>query len=90
MRWVFAVLLVLSPAILYGIGLLITAIMSAYYRRPCPACGERGLKWVNGLRATILINGQRAPDYWAYYDCERCGVHFKVHHGEWSIEERAA
>lgn len=89
MRWVYAVLLVLSPAILYGIGLLVAAMMLAYYRRPCPACGKRGLKCVNFLRATVLINGQRAPDSCAYYDCERCGARFKLHHGAGSIEELA-
>lgn len=89
MRWVYAILFVLSPAILYGIGLLVAAIMLAYYRRPCPACGRRGLKCVNFVMATVLINGRRAPDSWAYYDCERCGARLKLHHHEWSDESAA-
>jgi hypothetical protein len=63
MYWVYLVLLVLSPAILYGFALAAAALVSAYYRRPCLACGRRGLKSVNFIRATVVVNGRRAPDF---------------------------
>jgi hypothetical protein len=83
MIWLYLTLIVLSPAILYGIALIATAIATKYYRRPCLTCGERGLKCVNFIRATIIVNGRRAPDYWSYYVCEKCGAEFKLHHDEW-------
>ena len=58
--WVYAILLVLSPAILYGLALVAVSI----YRGRCPACGRRGMKCVNFIRATVVIDGRRAPDYW--------------------------
>jgi hypothetical protein len=82
-KWVFAALLVLSPAILYGLALVAAALVSAYYRRPCPACGQRGLKCVNWIRATVLVNGRRAPDSESYYVCEQCGAAHKLHRGKW-------
>jgi hypothetical protein len=84
MGWFYATLLVLSPAILYGVALVVAALVSAYYRRRCPACGERGLKCVNFIRATVVIDGRRAPDSWSYYVCELCGAGFKLHRGELS------
>ena len=83
MEWPSAILLILSPAILYGLLLVATAISRKYYRRRCPKCSMRGLKSVNFIRATIVINGKRAPDSWSYYVCERCGAAFKLHHGRW-------
>jgi hypothetical protein len=83
MKWDLAALLVLSPAILYGIALIVSALVSAFYRRLCPACGQRGLKCVNWIRATALVNGRRASDIWSYYVCEKCGVPHKLHRGKW-------
>ena len=48
-----------------------------------PTCDERGLKRVNWIRATVLIDGKRVPDSWSYDICEKCGARFKFHHGEW-------
>lgn len=83
MKILYAILLVLSAALLYGTALLVTAIAGKWYRRVCPACGLRGLKCVNFIRATVLVEGKRAPDHWAYYVCEKCGAAFKLHHGAW-------
>jgi hypothetical protein len=82
-KWMYAAMLVLSPAILYGLALAAAALASAFYRRTCPACGRRGLKCVNFIRATVLVDGHRAPDYWSYYVCELCGAGYKLHHGNW-------
>jgi hypothetical protein len=84
MWWLYAILWALSPAILYGIALVVTAIVMRYYRRPCPACGQRGLKFVEQCLATVMVNGQRAPDSWSYYICEKCDAVFKLHRGVWS------
>ena len=87
MYWVYfvlLVLLVLSPAILYAFALVAAALASTYYRRLCSACGRRGLKSVNFIRATVVVNGRRAPDFWSYYICELCGSGFKLHRGELS------
>jgi hypothetical protein len=88
-RSFLVVLLILSPAILYAIALGVTALVSTFYSRKCPACSERGLKSVNFIRATIVIDGRRAPDFWSYYECDRCGAGFKLHHDEWTRVEAA-
>jgi hypothetical protein len=78
--WVYIALLVLSPAILYGLLL----VWVACYRRLCPACGHRSLNSVNFIKATVVVNGQRAPDSWSYYLCGHCAAEYKLHHGVWS------
>lgn len=86
MRLTWLVLLVLSPGILYGIALLLTALASRYYRGPCPRCGGRGLRSLGLTKATVLIDGRRAPDFWIDYECKLCGVELRKHRGTW--EER--
>lgn len=34
---------------------------------------------ISAALATIIVDGKRAPDSWAYYCCERCGARFKKH-----------
>ena len=79
--WVgLAILLILSPAILYVLlGLLVTV-----RRSPCSACGKRDLKCVNFIRATIEVDGKRMPDSCSYYVCDKCGAAFKWHRRAWS------
>jgi hypothetical protein len=77
--WVCVVLLVLSPALLYGLALIAVAIC----RERCPECGHRGMMCLNFIRATVVIDGRRAPDSWAYYACEMCGARMKLHRGVW-------
>jgi predicted RNA-binding Zn-ribbon protein involved in translation (DUF1610 family) len=43
----------------------------------CPGCGARRLERLNWLRATILVEGLRAPGSWTYYRCRNCRSHFK-------------
>jgi len=76
--WVYVILL-LSPAILYGLALIVVAI----YGERCPKCGQRGLTCVGFMKATVVIDGRRCPDSWGYYACEKCGAKLKHHRGEW-------
>jgi hypothetical protein len=50
-------------------------------RQVCPTCSRRALRCVQWIRATVLIEGRRAPDSWSYFLCESCGAHFKRHIG---------
>jgi len=52
-------------------------------KRPCPACQQAALRWVTAVRATIEVDGQRAPDSWAFYECRACGTRLKDHRGQW-------
>ena len=70
------------------------------YRSKCPQCyakaipeplsGEarrvvpRNLRMVGFVRATVLINGKRAPDSWSFYLCDSCGARLKFHRGQFS------
>jgi hypothetical protein len=77
--WVYAILLVLSPALLY----VVVGLLLSIYRERCPECGQRGLTCVNVIKATVAIDGMRAPDSWGYYSCEKCGASLKHHRGVW-------
>jgi hypothetical protein len=80
MGWLLAALLVLSPALLYGLLL----VFAALHRGRCAACGQRGLKCVGATLATVVVNGRRAPDSWSYYACDKCGAAFKLHCDQWT------
>lgn len=67
--------------------------MTKFFNDKCPKCEKRELTLVNWIRATVLINNQRAPDSWSYYLCERCNSRLKLHRDVWSdvnIEEWTA
>lgn len=83
LKFLLAATIVLSPAILYVIALVVTAIRSKYYPDKCPQCGERGLDLVNFILATVVIDGRRAPDSWSYYVCRKCDAWLKHHRKEW-------
>ena len=83
MLWLYGVLLLLSPAILYRAALALAAAAVAEDTPACPACGQPGLKCVNFIMATVLVDGRRTPDSWSYYVCERCGAAHKLHRGDW-------
>jgi len=76
-------------AITIGLGVLaIFASVLGYLsgrRTPCPTCGHPGLRTVNWIRATILVDGRRAPDSWTYHWCEACGGRFKRRGGSWVV-----
>jgi DNA-directed RNA polymerase subunit RPC12/RpoP len=83
-----AILLVLSPGIMYAVALLVTALASRYYRARCPRCGGRGLRSLGLTMATVFFNGRRAPDYWIDYTCELCGAEVRKHRGAWEDRPR--
>lgn len=55
------------------------------HRKRCPACGLKTLRYVQCTRATVLIEGRRAPDSWTYFECETCCSHQKQHRGIFSV-----
>src|SRR5262245_57662389 len=79
MHWVYAILVVFAPAIIF----VVFGLILRRYRRVCPCCKQRGLRMVNFIRATVHANGQRAPDSWAYFLCEKCAVYVKWHRNQW-------
>ena len=83
MIWVWAIFLVLSPAILYVLLGVAVSLKDKYFPRRCPTCNIRALHSVNFIKATILVNGRRAPDCWEYLLCTSCRKPFKLHHGKW-------
>lgn len=73
MRYILTALLVVAlPA------LLVLAVMAVRRPRRCPKCGRRALWCVNFIRATILVDGRRAPASWSYHLCRACGVALKL------------
>ena len=81
MRAIWLILLVLTPAILYGMALLAVALKARYL----PRCHERGLKVEQFIRATIKVRGQRAPGYWADYACSSCGAKLRWRRRRWEV-----
>jgi hypothetical protein len=67
------------------LGLLCMALRGVVLLRPkkCPICDSRNLVSVNWVRATILVDGKRAPDSWAYYQCKTCDARLKLHRSNW-------
>jgi len=54
-----------------------------FHRRLCPECKGRGLQVINFVKATVLIDGKRAPDSWTYFACKECAARFKSRGGKW-------
>jgi hypothetical protein len=48
-------------------------------RGHCPGCGQQALQCVQWIRASVMVEGRRAPDSWHYFSCESCGGQFKKH-----------
>jgi hypothetical protein len=70
----------LSPAALifaslvFG-GLLIFWLIQSSRETPleaCPHCQQNALEVINVLKATVVINGKRAPDTYFVYHCSNC------------------
>ena len=76
MRIFWLIILVLSPAILYGGALII----ARFYRERCRRCHRRGLKTVGGY----LWDGERGGGAVTFYLCEKCRARFKRSLDEWS------
>jgi hypothetical protein len=83
MGYLCIALVLFNPATLCVVALVATALATRFYRSRCPQCQQRGLKAINFVRATVIINGQRAPDHWADYECEMCGAVVRWHHDQW-------
>jgi predicted nucleic acid-binding Zn-ribbon protein len=48
-------------------------------KKKCTRCGEGRLKTKNWIRATCVDNnGNRYPDSWTYYECDKCGCRLKI------------
>jgi hypothetical protein len=43
----------------------------------CPSCGQPALRSVQWIRATVLVDGKRAPASWLYFVCESCSGRFR-------------
>ena len=77
MKWLLIILVIISPAILYVFALLAVAVGRKFYRRPCPACQQRGLQCVAWDR--VLIDdgdGKHHCESWSYYQCDHCNAIF--------------
>ena len=56
----------------------------------CPNCNCQSLRCVQWIRATVMIDGQRAPASWCYFLCESCGARYKQHlKGDFEIPSEA-
>ena len=81
MKILWATLLVLSPVILYGCGLLFVAM----YRGRCPRCHRHGLRRVGGyLWDGRTEQGQPCGGSVSFYLCQRCGARLHRVARDWS------
>jgi YHS domain-containing protein len=76
MIYLWIVLVVLSPAILYAIALLHTAL----YRGLCSHCHQRGLKMAGAYK----WDGKKSGGGTSFYFCEKCHCRFKKNSNEWT------
>ena len=44
--------------------------------KPCPNCDQATLETENFIKATILVNGKRAPAAYIIYKCSHCKAHY--------------
>jgi hypothetical protein len=47
-------------------------------RPRCPTCKKRGLRSVQFIRATIVVDGRSAPAAWSFYRCPECDGRFRL------------
>jgi hypothetical protein len=74
-------LLVLSPAILYGLALLFVAV----YLGRCPRCHRRGLRRVGGyLWHGLTAGGQRSGGLVSFHLCRCCSARLRQEGRNWS------
>ncbi len=78
MKWLWLSLFVISPAMLYGAGLVFVAV----YRRRCPRCQRHGLRMVGGYKWYGGPAGGGGAV--TFYLCEKCGTHLKQGEGDWT------
>jgi hypothetical protein len=53
-------------------------------RKECPQCGTKKLRCVQLIRATLMVDDKRTPDFWSYHECEACHSRWKMHRGKFS------
>lgn len=70
MKWFFAALIVLSPALLYFAAIAISVIKDRWWPPFCPKCNSRGISYVNGVRTTSPP-GFPKPQF---YRCRNCSA----------------
>ncbi len=68
MKWLWATLLVLSPAILYAVALVLVAIRIHIFPPRCPQCNRRTLRVAGGIRETYPTGKGTG----SFYQCKRC------------------
>ena len=49
-----------------------------FEKRKCPGCGEPTLETFNFIKATIVVDGQRAPDSYKLVRCQNCSAEWKL------------
>jgi len=69
MIWLWAILLVLSPAVLYALALALAAIRIHVLPPRCPACHRRSLRQAGAIRETYPTGKGTG----SFYQCESCG-----------------
>jgi transposase-like protein len=74
--WLFIIVGSLAVAICAALVFLVR------FKR-CPSCSQERLKRIQFVRATVLVDGRRAPDSWSYYECGSCGARFREQRGEY-------
>lgn len=80
MKWVWPALVVLSPAILYGIAL----VLIAAYRGRCHQCKRRGLCTVGSYKWDgVTEDGRRCGGIVVFISCQSCGGRFKKSGSDW-------
>ncbi|MCE5278332.1 MAG: hypothetical protein ABFD92_01165 [Planctomycetaceae bacterium] len=78
MKWAVVILLVLSPAILYGIAIAVIALSRKYFPLRCPSCSKRGLAMVNS--SLVMLDdgdGKHHCEYRSFYKCPSCHASFR-------------
>jgi hypothetical protein len=88
MHWLVYLLIAILPVALY----VVLTIMPHLYRRMCPGCSNRRLRWCSEMKGIGFVNGRSATTLREYYVCEECCEAFKrLNKGEFeavSHEER--
>lgn len=84
MEILLLILLAFSPGILYVLALVVMGFHESLFYGKCPRCGGRSLTMINGVKATLSVDGQRIPDSWTYFLCTRCEAHLKRHRNTWT------
>ncbi|HEV3138780.1 MAG TPA: hypothetical protein VGZ26_12775 [Pirellulales bacterium] len=74
MQWLGVILLIFSPALIYGALLAWVAV----YRGRCPCCNRRGVHDVGGYKWDGMTpDGKRCGGAVTFRRCEKCGFRIK-------------